>query len=133
MNIALYLFFKGCCDEAIEFYRDCLDAEVLFLMRYKEGPTHLIPTGAEEQVFHATVKFGETVLNMSDLPAEEASDFAGFALLTHIESVERAEVAFDALSQGGHIKMPLDEVPWARIYGIVVDRFGVTWKIQVNR
>lgn len=133
MNIALYLFFKGCCEEAIEFYRDCVGAEVLFVMRYKDGPPDLIPVNGEEQIFHSTVKFGETVLNMSDLPAVEASDFAGFALLTHIETVERAEVAFDALSQGGHIKMLLDEVPWARLYGIVVDRFGVTWKIQVNR
>jgi PhnB protein len=127
-----YLFFTGRCEEAIEFYRDVFGAEVAYLMRFKEGPTELVPFGGEEKIFHATLKFGDTNVNMSDTVGAERLDFGGFALLAHLEDIEQAENVFSALASEGDTQMPLQQTFWATRYGIVKDKFGITWKTQVN-
>jgi len=132
MDIQTYLFFDGCCEEAIRFYGEVFGAEVEFLMRYKEGPPSLMRPGGEEKIYHATLKFGETTLNMSDALRGEHGEIGGFALLVHFAAVEDAERVFAALAQRGEVRVPLVKTHWARVYGIVKDRFGVTWKIQVN-
>lgn len=132
MNVATYLFFNRRCEEALEFYARCFGAETLFLLRYKDGALHLIPPDGGELIFHATVRIGETVLNMSDSLDECGSAFSGFALLVHLDSAALARAAFEGLQVGGQVQMELGETPWAAIYGIVEDKFGITWKLQVN-
>jgi PhnB protein len=130
MNVQTYLFFDGRCEEALDFYRRALDAEVLYLMRYKEGPQSLIPPDGEEKVFHATMRIGETLMNLSDDLRGERGSFGGFALLVHLDSDEKAEQVFEALLSGGRMELAMDTTFWASRYGIVTDRFGVTWKVQ---
>ena len=132
MNVQTYLFFDRCCEAAIQFYGEVFGAEVTFMMRFKDGPPVFIVPGAEDKIFHATMKFGETAVNMSDVVGEEQTAFGGFALLAHLTDVEEAERVFLALKIGGHVKVPLEQAFWAKRYGIVTDRFGVMWKIQVN-
>jgi PhnB protein len=132
MDIQTYLFFNGCCEEAIRFYGEVFGAEVAFLMRYKEGPPNLMRPGSGEKIYHATLKFGETTLNMNDALTGEHGGMGGFALLVHFAAVEDAGRVFAALAQRGQVRMPLAQSPWARLYGIVQDPFGITWKIQVN-
>jgi len=132
MTVQPYLFFGGRCEEAIEFYREVFGAELTFLMRYKDGPPELVYPGGEEKVFHASVRFGETTLSLADTNPTKKVSFGGFALLAKPGSVEVAEREFIALADGGHVHVPLAETFWAARYGIVADRFGVTWKIQVD-
>ncbi len=132
MNLQTYLFFGGDCEEAIEFYREVFGAELTYLMRFREGPAELISPGAEEKIFHATLKFGDTNVNMSDTHAGGRTEFGGFALLAHLDDVANAERVFSALASCGEVRMPLQQTFWAARYGIVKDRFGITWKIQVN-
>ena len=132
MDIQTYLFFDGCCEEAIRFYGEVFGAEVAFLMRFKEAPPSLMTPGSGEKIFHATIKFGETTLNMNDALRGEHSGFGGFALLVHFAVVEEAERVFASLAQSGQVRIQLARSPWARLYGIVQDQFGITWKIQVN-
>ncbi len=133
MTVHTYLFFDGRCDEAVRVYVEVLGAELEFLMRFKDVPSELAVRGDGEKVFHATMKFGETRLNMCDVPESEYKKFAGFALLTHFDEPDEAERVFQALAVEGKIRMPLQETMWADRYGIVLDRFGITWKIQVDR
>ena len=133
MNVQTYLFFDGCCEEAIQFYREVFGAELTFLMRFKEGPPELAFPGREDKIFHATLMFGETRLNLADVPKAEQSGFSGFALLTHFDDIEVAERVFKALKPGGQVIVPLEQTFWAARYGIVKDRFCVTWKIQVDK
>jgi len=132
MNAQTYLFFDGCCEEAIEFYVEVFGAELKFLLRYQDGPKELMPAGWENRVFHATLALGETMLNLSDA-AENGSRFASFALLVHVDTAEIAERVFELLRANGDVKVPLAPNFWALRYGIVKDRFGITWKIQANR
>jgi PhnB protein len=129
-----YLFFGGRCDEALEFYRTALGAEVDFLMRYKESPEPLppgrLPPGFENKVMHATFRIGGTTLMASD-GCEEGPSFAGFSLLLAVPTEAEANRAFAALAAGGQVKMPLTKTFWSPRFGMLTDRFGIGWMVSV--
>lgn len=132
MNAQTYLYFNGRCEEALAFYAGALGAEVLYVMRYKEGPPKLIPPGGEELIFHSTLRIGDTLINLSDDMRSERGPFGGFALLLHAGNDHEAERFFGRLADHGTVQMPMASVPWASSYGIVKDRFGMVWKVQAG-
>jgi PhnB protein len=129
-----YLFFGGRCEEALEFYRTALGAQVDFLMRYKESPEPLpsgrLPPGFENKVMHTTFRIGGSTLMASD-GCEEGQSFAGFSLSLAVPTQAEADRAFTALSDGGKVKMPLTKTFWSPCFGMVTDRFGLGWMVSV--
>jgi PhnB protein len=130
MNVQTYLFFKGNCSEALDFYRGVFGISVECVITYGQGPPELMPSGWSEKIFHSTAKFGGTLVNMADSIEEDRAKFGGFALLAHMDSDCEAERVFDALKTDGAVSVPLEPTFWASRYGIVTDQFGVTWKVQ---
>lgn len=130
-----YLFFGGRCDEALEFYRTTLGAEVLMLMRYKDTPDartpDMLPPGSEEKVMHASFRLGQSELMASDGMCEGQPKFDGFSLSVTAADEDEAERIFAALAQGGKINMPLMKTFWAPRFGMVEDRFGLGWMVSV--
>jgi len=130
-----YLFFGGRCDEALEFYRTALGAEVQFLMRYNESPDPMppgsIPPGFENKVMHSSIVIGESVLMMSDGNVE-GTHFQGIQLSLGMESADEATKVFEALSRGGAVKLPLMKTFWSPLFGMLTDRFGLDWMINVE-
>jgi PhnB protein len=128
-----YLFFGGRCDEALEFYRTALGAEVDFLMRYKESseplPPGRIPPGFENKVMHATFHIGGTTLMASD-GCEAGPRFAGFSLSLAVPTQAEADRAFVALAAGGQVTMPLTKTFWSPCFGMLTDRFGIGWMVS---
>ena len=135
MQIQPYLFFEGRCDEAIEFYRKALDAEILSLMRYKDSPEPakpgMLPPGADSKVMHSSFKIGETTVMASDGLCSDEPEFKGFSLTLAASSDSEAERLFSALGEGGQVRMPLGKTFFASRFGMVTDRFGVSWMIIV--
>jgi PhnB protein len=129
-----YLFFGGRCEEALEFYRTALGAEVDMVMLYKESPEPLppgmLPPGFENKVMHATFRIGKTTLMASD-GCEEGQSFAGFTLSLAVPTAAKADRAFAALSNGGQVKMPLAKTFWSPHFGMLTDRFGIVWMVSV--
>jgi PhnB protein len=129
-----YLFFGGRCEEALEFYRTALGAQVDFLMRYKESPEPLPPgrllPGFENKVMHATFRISGSTLMAAD-GCEEGQSFAGFSLSLAVPTQAEADRAFTALSDGGKVKMPLTKTFWSPCFGMVTDRFGLGWMVSV--
>jgi PhnB protein len=129
-----YLFFGGRCEEALEFYRTALGAQVDFLMRYKESPEPLppgrLPPGFENKVMHTTFRIGGSTLMASD-GCEEGQSFAGFSLSLAVPTQAEADRAFTALAEGGKVKMPLTKTFWSPCFGMVTDRFGLGWMVSV--
>ena len=127
-----YLFFGGRCEEAIEFYRTALGAEVEMLMRYKESPD---PTGLpdcfQDKVMHASLRVGGTTIMASDGRCEGAVNFEGFSLSITVADDAQAERIFGALGEGGIVTMPLEKTFWASKFGMLQDRFGVGWMVSV--
>lgn len=136
MNVQTTLNFFGRTEEAVKFYGRTIDAETLFLLRFRDcpDPSYMRP-GMEEKIFHATFRIGSTEIMASDCGCEQppvGTRFAGFSLAVRVESTERAERFFAGLSDGGQIQLPMLKTFFAERYGIVVDRFGVSWKIMVE-
>ena len=134
MAIEPYLFFNGRCEEAIEFYKKALGAEVLMLMRYKESPEPtppgMVPPGWENKVMHTTLRIGNASVMASD-GCSEGPNFQGFSLSLSVANAAEAERAFTALSDGGQVQMPLGKTFWSPCFGMVTDRFGVGWMVSV--
>ncbi|MGO8918335.1 MAG: VOC family protein [Stellaceae bacterium] len=134
MQVQPYLFFDGRCEEAIGFYRKTLGAEVGMLMRFKDGPERgMVPPGAAEKVMHASLRIGETTLMASDGKCLGQPMFQGFALSLDVPSDAEAERLFAALSDGGQVQMPLTKTFFASSFGMVADRFGVSWMVIAGR
>ena len=135
MLVQPYLFFDGRCEEALEFYRTALGAEVTMLMRVKENPDpmppDMYPPGSENEVMHAAFKIGETTLMASDGRAQGKPEFKGFSLSISAADDAEAQRLFTALSAGGQVQMPLAKTFFASSFGMVADRFGVGWMIIV--
>jgi PhnB protein len=136
MRVQPYVFFEGRCDEALDFYRRALGAEVLMLMRYKDSPEAAppgkLPPGAEEKVMHASFRVGETIILASDGRCQGRPAFQGFSLVLTVPDDAQAERLFAALSDGGQVQMPLGKTFFSSRFGMVTDRFGVLWMIIVE-
>jgi PhnB protein len=136
MDVQTTLNFYGRTEEAVTFYGRAIDAVTLFVLRFRDcpDPSQSRP-GFEEKLFHATFRIGSTEIMASDCGCENpGSDtaFSGFSLALRVETPEKAERFFAALGEGGRIQIPLLKTFFAERYGIVVDRFGVSWKIMAE-
>jgi PhnB protein len=131
-QIQPYLFFEGRCQEALEFYRRALGAEVTALMRYKESPDPaMVQPGSEDKVMHASFRVGETTVLASDGRCGGHPSFQGFALSLTVGNESEAEHLFGALGDGGLVIMPLTTTFFSPRFGMTTDRFGVSWMVYV--
>ena len=135
MQVQPYLFFDGRCAEAVEFYKRVLGAEVTMLMRFKDSPEPpqpgMVPPGAADKVMHASLRIGDATLLVSDGRCQGRPSFQGFALSLTAPDEAAAERLFAALGEGGEVRMPLAKTFFAARFGMVADRFGVSWMILV--
>ncbi|WP_020468787.1 VOC family protein [Zavarzinella formosa] len=133
-TISPYLFFGGHCEEAIEFYRTALGAEVDMMMRFDESPEPTPPgmlqQGFEKKIMHASFRIRGICLMASD-GCDDKSKFDGFRLALTLPTEADAKHSFDALADGGSVQMPLAKTFWSPCYGMVTDRFGLGWMVMV--
>ena len=131
-----YLFFGGRCEEALEFYRTAVGAEVQMVMHYKDSPQPpapgTMPECFEEKVMHASFRIGGSTLMASDGMCDGKPNFDGFSLSITVPSEADAERVFAALSDGGLVTMELEKTFWAPKFGMLTDRFGVGWMVAVE-
>ena len=134
MAIQPYLFFEGRCEEALEFYRKALGAEVLMLMRYKDSPEQQ-PKGARtppgDKVMHSCLRIGDAEVMASDGFAQGKPSFQGFSLSLNARDDGEARRWFDALAAGGEVRQPLVKTFFSSSFGMLADRFGVPWMVVV--
>ena len=135
MHVQPYLFFDGRCEEAVEFYRRTLGAEVTMLMRFKDSPEPpdpgMVPPGAGEKVMHMSFNIGETTVLASDGQCAGRPNFQGFSLSLTAPDEGEAERLFAALADGGQVQMPMATTFFSPRFGMVADRFGVSWMVYV--
>jgi PhnB protein len=135
MQIHPYLNFDGRAEEAIELYKRALGAEVTMLLRQKESPEApppgMVPPGSEEKVMHAELKIGEAKVMVSDGRCSGNPAFQGVSLSLNVANAADAQRVFAALADGGQVQMPLSKTFFSPSFGIVADRFGVSWMVVV--
>ena len=137
MQIQPYLYFNGRCEEALEFYGTVLGAEKMMLMRFKDSPEPpppgTLPPGSEKKVMHASFRIGETTLMASDGRCTGKPSFDGFSLSVTARDDAEAKRLYTALGEGGQVQMPLTETFYASSFGMVADRFGVSWMVITEK
>lgn len=132
MQVQPYLFFNGRCEEALDFYTHTIDAKVERLSRFKDSPQ---PPSMEcapdsgDKVMHASFRIGDTQLMASDGQSSGQPEFKGFSLSLTVADAAEAERKFAALAEGGQITMPLAKTFFAPSFGMLVDRFGMSWML----
>jgi PhnB protein len=131
MFVQPYLYFEGRCEEALEFYRGAVGAQVTTLMRWKDAPEPP-PPGSENKVMHAEFRVGDTVILASDGKSQGRPTFQGFALALSTSSDAETDRVFGALADRGQVLQPLTSTFFTSRFGMLVDRFGVAWTILTN-
>jgi len=131
LGVSPYIAFKGNCRGAIEFYKNALDAEVLFTQTVGESPGSGM--GPAENIMHCTIKVGGSTIMMCDDPRPDAEAGAGnISLAIGLNDPERAKQIFANLSKDGAVVMPLEKTYWAEAFGMVIDKFGVKWMVNCD-
>lgn len=132
MLVEPYLIFDGRCEEAIDFYKKAIGAQVTSLMRFKENPEPSAnPHGAGEKVMHASFRVGDTTIMASDGRNQGKPNFQGFALTIAVKTEAEAKKVFNALADGGRVEMPLGKTFFSPSFGMLADRFGVNWMVII--
>lgn len=133
MLVQPYLFFDGCCEEALDFYKRTLGAEVTMLMRFGESPEpQHTPPGRERKVMHAAFKLGDSLIMASDGNCGGQPRFQGVSLSLSVKDEAAADRVFAALAEGGQVQMPIGKTFFSPRFGAVADRFGVSWMVVVG-
>ncbi|HGM6907541.1 TPA: VOC family metalloprotein YjdN [Serratia marcescens] len=139
MLVQPYLFFSGNCEQAINFYEQQLNAKIEMVMRYKDMPEEARQDGPQdvnqEAIMHARLLIGDGVLMASDgCPQDDGggASHKGFSLSLNPSDAEQGRKLFDNLAQGGQVTMPYQATFWAKGFGMLTDKFGVNWMINVE-
>lgn len=140
MHVQPYIFFEGRCEEAVNFYKSALNAEITMLMRYKDNPKPQDAGGGcgpdvskikGDSIMHVSFKVGDTEILASDGMATGRPEFKGITLSLNPASEAEAKRIFSALSEGGKVNMPLSKTFYSPCFGMIVDKFGVSWMVNV--
>jgi PhnB protein len=134
MQLEPYLFFHGRCEDALNFYRDCLAGEIKELNRFAGSPMdEQTPDDYKDKIMHASFVAGDVKFMASDgrpgAPPDGEDDIA-LSLATSDSS--EGERVFNALAAGGNVTMPLGEQFWGGKFGALTDQFGVQWMISIQ-
>lgn len=136
MQVEPYLFFNGRCEEALEYYRETLGAEITMMVRFKEIPeadAGMVTPENENKIMHSNVRIGQSEFMASDGRCSGETNFEGFSLSIAVPDEAEAERLFGLLSESGAVRMPMEQTFFASRFGAVDDKFGVSWMVMAAK
>ncbi len=127
-----YITFQGNCEEALNFYKECLGGEILYMGRYGGSPME--GQAPDDKVMHATLKVGDTHIMAADNMSPDPFAVGGnIALSVGTDDPDDAERMFKTLAEGGRVTMPIAETFWAERFGMLTDKFGIDWMVNCEK
>ena len=131
MQANVYLFFKGNCEEAFKFYAKATGGTIETMMSHRGTPAEAqTPAEWRDKILYASLKIGNTSIMASDAPpGRQPEETGGFSISLGVDTPAEAERIFAALSDGGVAGMPMQETFFATRFGMVTDRFGISWMV----
>jgi PhnB protein len=128
-----YLFFPGTCEDALATYARIFDAPPPELMRVSDAPiAGDMPADAQNKIMHGAVRIGDGWIYASDDISGDTAEMAGSSVMVSLPDVARARAVFDALSEGGTVRMPFEKTFWTEGFGAFIDRFGIRWMVGTD-
>jgi PhnB protein len=132
MKLDIYLNYAGNCEQAFRFYERHLSGRITFMMKHGENPAPSnVPSDWKNNILHARIEIGDTVLMGADVPGAEAMRSAYLTL--RVDSAEQADALYALLADGGQIFMKMEETFFATRFAMLRDRFGTTWMLLCER
>ncbi|WP_160108132.1 VOC family protein [Pseudomonas izuensis] len=135
MKINPYLIFNGDCKDAFTFYAESLKGQIEAMLTFGETPAgdHM-PKDLQNLIIHTRLAVGDQAIMGSDTtPDRPTEEMNGCSISLNVDSIAEAERVFSALSAGGNVQMPLESTFWAARFGMLVDRFGVSWMVNCEK
>ena len=130
MSLSFHIDFNGQCEEAFRFYAAHLGGRISTMLKRKDAPMPAAPGADPEKIVHANIRIDDVELAGADVEASRYEKPRGFYVLLGVETEERVKAIFGALQEGGTVILAPQRTFWSPCYAIVVDRFGVPWKIN---
>ncbi|NUQ23967.1 MAG: VOC family protein [Saprospiraceae bacterium] len=131
-NLNVYLHFNGNCQEALNFYKDALGGEIASMQTYGQSPVES-PAGAQDYVMHAEFKSDGIYFMAGDTPPENpVAPGSNVTLSINLDDKAEQTRIFDKLSVGGHVTMELQDTFWGARFGMLDDKFGVSWMLNCD-
>jgi len=128
-----YLSLNGTAEEAINFYKEIFNGEILHLGRFGETQPD-IADAYKNKIMHAALKFGENEIMFSDTNGEYTTHAGtNVSLSLDFATEQKMDVAFDKLAVGGKITMPLQDTFWGAKFGMLTDKFGINWMFNHDK
>ncbi|MGE8068639.1 VOC family protein [Pseudomonas sp. NPDC089569] len=135
MKINPYLIFNGDCKAAFTFYAQSLNGKIEAMMTFGETPAgEHVPKDLHNLIIHTRLAVGDQVIMGSDTtPDRPVDEMSGCSISLNVDSITEAERVFGALAAGGQVQMPLEATFWATRFGMLIDRFGVSWMVNCEK
>ncbi|MBV8915045.1 MAG: SRPBCC domain-containing protein, partial [Acetobacteraceae bacterium] len=134
MSVTPYLNLNGRCAEALRFYEQALGATVTMSHTFANSPmAEKTPPEWRDKIMHVSFTVRGTTLMASDGMPGHSEGLSGFSLSIPVADEEEAERVFNALAEGGTVRMPLQQTFWAVRFGMLTDRFGVPWMVNCEK
>lgn len=130
MSLSFHIDFKGQCEEAFRFYASHLGGKIGTLLRVKDSPIPALSDSHGEKIVHANISIDGVEIAGADVDPDRYQKPQGFCVLLGVDSEEKVRNAFNALQTDGQVVLAPQKTFWSPCYAIVVDRFGVPWKIN---
>ncbi len=128
-----YISFKGDCEQAINFYKDALGAEILYISRVGDSP--MKGMAPDDAIMHCTLKIGKTHLMACDNMSPDHPVTVGNNITLSIgtSDIAAAETSFNKMAEGGTVTMPMQPTFWAERFGMLTDKFGINWMFNCDK
>lgn len=134
MKLNPHIVFGGNCEEAFQFYERCLGGKIATMITYGNSPmAERVPADWGAKILHATLIVGDSVVMGADVLPEQYQPPRGFHMAVNIQDPADAGRVFRDLSESGTVQMPLQKTFWAVLFGMLVDRFGVSWEVNCEQ
>lgn len=131
LGVQPYIMFPGNCREAIDYYKECMEGEILYTQTYGDSP--MAAEGMNDKVMHCTLKIGDSHIMASDsMPGQESSVGNNIHLAVGSDDVAKAKTMFDRMAEGGSVTMPMEKTFWAESFGMLTDKYGVNWMFNCD-
>jgi PhnB protein len=136
MQLNPYLSFSGRCEEAMNYYKDCLSGTIEAMSYFENAPEDSKVTDTDQKkVMHSVLRFGgANVIMGSDSPEHYETKVGNNVTLSlDFPSNDEMEKVFHKLADGGQVSMPLQDTFWGARFGMCADKFGTQWMFNCNK
>lgn len=132
-KLDIYLFFGGRCEEALNFYKECIGGEIVSMKTFGDAPGDPDPA-MQDKIMHAEFRADEVYFMASDGMGDEQMDPGNaFTLSINLDDAAEQEQIFKKLAEGGEVTMELQDTFWGARYGQLTDKFGIQWMLNCQK